>query len=131
MRKTMVAASLAALVGGAALTARAQQGPMGNMRAMQQGQEGPHDQERAGMHRWQERTRSMALIFPAENRRLAGPDVQRIAEAFLLWNGNHTWKVTEVAEEPERVVFAFATPDNTVIARFAMDRRTGRPSRLS
>ncbi len=77
------------------------------------------------------RLRQFGLVFPAADRALSGADVQKIAEAFLLWNGNHSWKVTNVAEEPERVTFAFATPDGTVIARFAMDRHTGRPTRLS
>ena len=81
-----------------------------------------------GLHN---RLRQFALIFPAADRALTGADVQKIAEAFLLWNGNHSWKVTEVAEEPDRVTFAFATPDGTVIARFAMNRHTGRPERVS
>ena len=55
--------------------------------------------------------REFALIYPAPDRALSGPDVQKIAEAFLLFNGNHTWKVTEVVEEPNRVTFALATAD--------------------
>ena len=79
---------------------------------------------------WMRRMREFALIYPASDRNLSGPDVQKIAEAFLLFNGNHSWKVTEVAEEPSRVTFAFATPEGGVIARFAMDRHTARPERL-
>ena len=57
-------------------------------------------------------------------------DVQKIAEAVLLWNGNRTWKVTEVAEAPDNTVaFAFATQDGSVVARFKMDRKTGRVTR--
>ncbi|MBV9782754.1 MAG: hypothetical protein JO264_02945 [Acidisphaera sp.] len=72
-----------------------------------------------------------ALLYRPEDRALAAPDVQKIAEAFLLWNGNHTWKVTEVAEAPDNTVtFAFATQSGDVIARFAMDRKTGHVRRV-
>ncbi len=47
--------------------------------------------------------RQFALIYPAADRNLSGADVQKIAEAFLLFNGNHSWKVTEVTEEPDQV----------------------------
>ena len=77
------------------------------------------------------RMRAFALVYPAADRALSGADVQKIAEAFLLFNGNHTWKVTEVTEEPNRVTFAVATPDGTAIAHFAMDRHTARPDRIS
>jgi hypothetical protein len=71
------------------------------------------------------------LVFPAEDRALSGGDVQKIAEAFLLWNGNRTWKVANVAENQDNTVsFAFAAPDGTVIARFSVDRKTGRFHRL-
>ena len=91
------------------------------------GEEGPGWRMRAMMHRM----RQFALIYPAADRNLSGADVQKIAEAFLLFNGNHTWKVTDVAEEPNRVTFSFATADGGLIAKFAMDRHTGRPERLS
>ncbi len=77
------------------------------------------------------RMRQFALVYPVRDRALSGPDVQKIAEAFLLFNGNHTWKVTEVTEEGDRVLFAFATADGAPIAHFAMDRHTGRPTRIS
>ena len=83
------------------------------------------------MGRMMHRMREFALIYPAPDRNLSGPDVQKIAEAFLLFNGNHTWKVTEVTEEPNQVNFALATPDGTAIAHFTMDRHTGRPERLN
>ena len=95
---------------------------------MQQGWMHGHGGGFRGLHN---RLRQFALVFPAKDRALTGADVQKIAEAFLVWNGNHTWKVTDVAEEPDRVTFAFATPDGTVIARFAMNRHTGRPNRVS
>ena len=71
-----------------------------------------------------------ALIYRPEDRQLTPADVQKIAEAVLLWNGNRTWKVTEVAEAPDNTVaFAFATQDGSVVARFKMDRKTGRVTR--
>ncbi len=96
-------------------------GPMGRdgMRAMH----GPR-----GMMR---RMREFALIYPTADRNLSGADVQKIAEAFLLLNGNHTWKITEVKEEPDQVTFTLASPDGAAIAHFAMDRHTARPTRLS
>ncbi len=101
------------------------QGPMGDR---PQGPMGWRMRRMGGMMR---RMRAFALVYPAADRALSGPDVQKIAEAFLLFNGNHSWKVTEVTEEPNRVTFAFATPDGTAIAHFAMDRHTARPERLS
>jgi hypothetical protein len=94
-------------------------GGPGGMRAMR----GP-----GGMMR---RMRQFALIYPTADRNLSGADVQKIAEAFLLFNGNHTWKVTEVKEEPDQVTFTLASPDGGAIAHFAMDRHTARPTRLS
>ena len=74
--------------------------------------------------------RDFALIHRPEDRKLTVPEVQKIAEAFLLWNGNHSWKVTEVKEAPDnRVSFALATAEGGVIARFAMDRKDGRVTR--
>ncbi len=78
-----------------------------------------------------QRMRQFALIYPAADRNLSGADVQKIAEAFLLFNGNHSWKVTEVTEEPDRVLFTLTAADGGAIAHFAMDRHTGRPQRLS
>jgi hypothetical protein len=138
MHKTFLAAVAAvALAGGVALTAANAQTapatPPAPDAQMPMPHHGPmgfggwmHHPGFHGMHR----LRQFALIFPAADRALTGADVQKIAEAFLLWNGNHSWKVTNVAEEQDRVTFAFATPDGTVIARFAMDRHTGRPTRL-
>ena len=82
---------------------------------------------REGMMR---RMREFGLIYPSPDRALSGADVQKIAEAYLLLNGNHGWKVTNVTETPDRVTFALATPDGAAIAHFAMDRHTARPERL-
>ena len=93
--------------------------------------DGPMGMRGRHMHGMMARMRAFALIYPARDRNLSGPDVQKIAEAFLLINGNHTWKITEVTEEPNRVTFALATADGQAIAHFAMDRHTARPERLS
>jgi hypothetical protein len=70
-------------------------------------------------------------LFRPDDRQLTAPEVQKIAEAFLLWNGNRTWKVTEVAAGPDgRIGFAFATAEGSVIARFTMDSKTGRVRRI-
>jgi hypothetical protein len=73
----------------------------------------------------------LALFFRPADKHLTAPDVQKIAEAFLLWNGNRDWKVTQVAAGSDgKIDFAFATADGGVIARFAMDSKTGRIERL-
>jgi hypothetical protein len=106
---------------GGPMAGRMPGGPMGH--GGPGGMRGP-----GGMMR---RMRQFALIYPTADRNLSGADVQKIAEAFLLFNGNHTWKVTEVKEEPDQVTFTLASPDGGAIAHFAMDRHTGRPTRLS
>lgn len=74
---------------------------------------------------------TFALLAHPHDRALSGPDVQKIAEGFLLMHGNHTWKVTEVKEEDaNRVSFALASPSGDVIARFSMDRHSGHLHRL-
>jgi len=74
---------------------------------------------------------TFALLFRPDDRQLTAPEVQKIAEAFLLWNGNRTWKVTEVAAGPDgRIGFAFAAAEGSVIARFTMDSKTGRVRRI-
>ncbi len=88
----------------------------------------------AGGWGWQrhagERMRTFALLYHPDDRHLTAPDVQKIAEAFLLWNGNHTWKVVDVAAGADNQIgFAMATPDGSVIARFTMDAKTGRVTR--
>lgn len=93
-----------------------------------------------GMHhpggpRWEhpamDRMRTFALIYRPDDRHLTPSDVQKIAEAFLLWNGNHTWKVTNVAAGKDTVInFDITAPDGTLIARFEMDSKTGHVTRL-
>ena len=75
--------------------------------------------------------RAFALIYPQKDRKLTPPDVQKIAEAFLLWHGNHTWKVVEVAPAADDdIKFGIATPEGSVIAHFTMDAHTGRVARV-
>lgn len=81
--------------------------------------------------RMMRRFRRFALIYPAQDRNLSAADVQKIAEAFLLWNGNHTWKVVNVQDQGEHIAFTFATQDGGAIASFTMDRHTGRVQRTS
>jgi hypothetical protein len=69
--------------------------------------------------------RNFALIYRAEDRKLTPPDVQKIAEAFLLWNGNHTWKVLNVKPDGDVIGFDFGAADGTVIASYTMDPKNG------
>jgi hypothetical protein len=77
------------------------------------------------------RAAMFGLFFHKDDKQLTPADVQKIAEAFLLWQGNRDWKVTQVAAGPDgKIGFAFATSDGGVIARFTMDSRTGRIQRV-
>ncbi len=68
-----------------------------------------------------------ALMYRPDDRKLTPPDVQKIAEAILLWFGNRTWKVTDVGPDGDgKIKFAYATADGSVIARFSMDTKNGR-----
>ena len=139
MRKTILAAVGGLVIGAVAagaLVAAAQPAPGPDPRP---GMEGPAARPHwmGWMHRMrgmQERgpvaPRTFALIYRQADRKLTPPDVQKIAEAFLLWNGNHSWKVTEVAAAPDGTIgFALATPEGSVIARFTMDPHTARVTR--
>jgi hypothetical protein len=141
MRKTIVTAVAAFLLGSAttgALIARAQQAP-----PMQPPMAGVSPTDRAtGQGPWGERMRqrqaqrmemmrAFALVPRAEDRRLSPPDVQKIAEAFLLWNGNHSWKVINVRPDGDAIGFDMATAEGSVIAHFTMDPKTARLARKS
>ena len=91
----------------------------------------------AGPHMMREHARRMpppspfrGLIFRKQDKALTAAEGQKIAEAILLWHGERDWKVADVAEEEGVIRFAFATSDGGVIARFTMDRRTGRIRRV-
>ena len=83
------------------------------------------------MHHRAFNRRAFALIYRQEDRQLAPADVQKIAEAFLLWNGNHTWKVSDVAPTADGPIgFSLTTPEGSVVAKFTMDPHTGRIQRV-
>ncbi len=144
MRQTLLAATAAFVIGGAATGA-----------VLSQAQPPPAQQidgappqhhwmgglgqrpgaEAAGWHHHGERMRHLmrtfALVYRQPDRQLAPADVQKIAEAFLLWNGNHTWKVIDVAPTSDGPIgFSLATPEGGVIAKFTMDPHTGKIERV-
>jgi hypothetical protein len=67
------------------------------MSGVQDGRDGP----RGDMTR---RMRNFDLVYPQDDRKPAPPDVRKIALAFLLWRGNHGWKVVEVAPNPDGAI---------------------------
>jgi hypothetical protein len=69
---------------------------------------------------------ALGLVYASPDKQLTAADVQKIAEAFLLWHGNHAWKVTDVADAGDNVTFSITTGPNTVVAKFAMDRHSGK-----
>jgi hypothetical protein len=136
----MLAAALAFVIGGAtvgSLMTYAQPAPPPGP-GPHPGMAGPdgrhHHGPMAWLHHWREHRPSnhgsFALVYRQADRNLTPPDVQKIAEAFLLWNGNHTWKVIDVAPAADGAIgFALATPEGSVIARFTMDPHTGHVAR--
>ncbi len=85
---------------------------------------------RARMAHRMEMMRAFALIYRAEDRKLTPPDVKKIAEGFLLWNGNRTWQVLNVVPDGDLIGFDLGTKEGSVIAHFTMDSKTGRLRRL-
>lgn len=74
---------------------------------------------------------AFGLIHRQPDRQLAPADVQKIAEAFLLWNGNHTWKVTDVAPSADGpIAFSLTTPEGSTVAKFTMDPHSGKIARV-
>ncbi len=140
MRQTLLAAVAAFVIGGAtvgAVMSYAQPAP-----APPSGQAGPqaawHHPDRDRMQRreamWRRRRmarRNFALIYTQRDRNLTPDDVQKIAQGFLLWHGNHDWKVVDVAPQSDGAIgFSLATQSGSVIAKFSMDPHTGRVTRL-
>ncbi|MDR3531311.1 MAG: hypothetical protein P4L90_12265 [Rhodopila sp.] len=141
MRQTLLAAAAAFLIGGIATGAVLSHAQPAPPPAQQQADGAPArpGMMGPGMMGWRhgpDRNRSFdmrafALVYRQEDRQLAPADVQKIAEAFLLWNGNHTWKVTNVAPTPEGpIAFSLTTPEGSVIAKFTMDPHNGRLRRV-
>ena len=149
MRQAVLAAVAAFMAGGIATGAALSQAqpvpPPGEHGAGEHGagEHGPdgHMMGGAGQRPWmawrhhggRERPfdpRAFALIYRQADRQLGAADVQKIAEGFLLWNGNHSWKVTDVAATADGpIAFSFTTPEGSVVAKFTMDPHTGRIAR--
>jgi hypothetical protein len=145
MRKTIVTAITAFLLGAIStgvVISWAQPAPPPGMAAdgapmarggpgMGRGQGPWADRMREHHAHRMEMMRAFALIPRPEDRKLTPPDVQKIVEAFLLWNGNHTWKVINVKTDGDAIGFDLAVADGSVIAHYTMDPKTGRPTRIS
>ncbi len=140
MRQTILAAVAAFVIGGAATGAVVSQaqpappppgpeadgGPAAHHWA---GDGGPHRFGHWGHHHGLMRT--FALIYRQEDRALAPADVQKIVEGFLLWNGNHTWKVANVAATSDgEIGFTLTTQEGSTVARFTIDPHTARITRV-
>ncbi len=99
-------------------------GPMGGHGPMMHG-----DMMRHGPMGWMHRPHPFGLLFTAPDRKLTAADVQTIVQGFLLWHGNHTWKVGNVQAQGDVVAFTLTTPDGSAIASFTMDVHDGRVQR--
>jgi hypothetical protein len=146
MRQTILAAAAAFVIGGiatGAVLSQAQPAPPPAQQVDGTPAPGPghhwmggwghhHGQE---MHAWKHHHGNMnpfALVYRQHDRQLAPADAQKIVEGFLLWNGNHTWKVTGVATTTDGAIgFNLATQEGSVIAKFTMDPHSGRIQRVS
>src|SRR4051794_25786583 len=142
MRSTLTVAAAAfvagALSAGAVLAVAAPQGAPGDVpppprEAMAMGPHGPGPfggPDHAGGP--MQRLRNFALIYRQTDRALSPADVQKIAEAFLLWHGNHSWKITDVAQAADGLVaFSIASPEGFVIAKFTMNPHTAKLNRIA
>jgi hypothetical protein len=145
MRQTLLAATAALVIGGVATGAALSQAQpaapaaqaMDTVPAGQAMDAVPpvphgwmHRHHFAGHGRSFDRSK-FALIYRQPDRQLAPADVQKIAEAFLLWNGNHTWKVTDVAAAADGPIgFSLITPEGSVVAKFTMDPHSGKITRV-
>jgi hypothetical protein len=74
---------------------------------------------------------TLGLVYDKPDKELTEADVQKIAEAFLLFHGNHSWRVTNVVLNGDVVIFAIATDQNAIVATFAMNRHSAELQRLS
>jgi hypothetical protein len=70
------------------------------------------------------------LIMPREDKQLTADEAVKIAEGFLLWMGERTWKIANATQQDAVIAFDLTTADGSRIARFTMDRRTGRVQRV-
>ena len=142
MRKTILTAATAFVIGGIATGAVLSQAQPAPPPAQQMEGAGPdhhwaggwghhHGPRGEGWRHGERGDRPFALVYRQKDRQLTPADVQKIAEAFLLWNGNHTWKVANVAADPDGVIgFSLTTQDGSEIAKFTMDPHSGRIQRV-
>ena len=141
MRQTIIAAAAAFVMGGIATGAVLSQAqpappptqqvdgapPPGHHWMGGWGQHRPGPEGGGAMMHHHRHEHPFALIYRQHDRNLAPGDVPKIVEGFLLWNGNHTWKVTNVAAGADGAIgFDLATQEGSVIAKFTMDPHTGR-----
>jgi hypothetical protein len=111
--------------------AAAPHGPGGHMEGMRWGHHhGAHDRGKEGQNRLAA-PGTFGLFAPQQEKNLSPEDVQQIAQAILLWHGNHDWKVGQVQPgQNHQVTFAYTAQDGTVIAKFAISQDTGRITRV-
>lgn len=97
-------------------------GPMGW--AGRPGMPGPMER----LHRMEQ---TWGLFFNQRDKNLSNADVQTLAQAVLLIHGNHSWKVADVADAADgSATFAYTTADGSVVAKFSIDRHSGRITRI-
>ena len=136
MRQTLLAAAAAFVIGGIATGAalsQAQPAPpvQTDGTPPPPGMGWAHHMREGMMHHRPFNRRAFALIYREKDRQLAPADVQKIVECFLLWNGNHTWKVSDVAATADGPIgFSLTTPEGGVIAKFTIDPHTGHIDRV-
>jgi hypothetical protein len=86
---------------------------------------------RGAMWRIHQMEQTWGLFFNQRDKNLSDGDVQVLAAAILLVHGNHDWKVIDVADAADgQATFAYATADGSLIARFEIDRHSGRIMRI-
>ena len=141
MRRIILTAAAAFIVGGistGAVLSQAQPAPPQQVDGTPPAGHGPaawdHRPDQNGPHPWMHRLhalRTFGLIYRQPDRQLTPADVQKIAEGFLLWNGNHSWKVTDVAPVSDgAVAFSLSTPEGSTVAKFTMDPHSGKITRV-
>jgi hypothetical protein len=90
-----------------------------------------HPDMQGAMWRMHQMEQTWGLFFNQRDKNLSDGDVQVLAAAILLVHGNHDWKVIDVADAADgQATFAYATADGSLIARFEIDRHSGRIMRI-
>ncbi len=66
------------------------------------------------------------------DRNFSVADVTKILEGRLVWRGNPRLKVGKVTEKDEKTIIAeIVTVDDSLVQRLAIDRKTGRATRVN